>query len=221
MKSKNSGVWAIVVILSILIIDQVSKIWIKTNMTLYDSIEIANWFKIYFIENPGMAFGMTLGGEEETSKQFGKLFLSVFRIIAIGLIAYYLYKIIKEKYSRGFIICVALIWAGAFGNIIDSVFYGKFFTESTPYEVAKFVSDGTGYAGWLHGNVVDMLYFPLIRGVFPDWLPFWGGEMFIFFSPVFNVADSAITVGVFILLLFFRKEFAKSLDGKKEPNLAK
>lgn len=216
MKSRKNGIIAIVIILLILIIDQVSKIWIKTNMTLYDSIEIASWFKIYFIENPGMAFGMTLGGEEESSRQLGKLFLSLFRIIAIGLIAYYLYKIVKEKYSRGFIICVALIWAGAFGNIIDSIFYGKFFTESTPYEVAKFVSDGSGYAGWLHGMVVDMLYFPLIKGVFPEWFPFWAGEKFVFFSPVFNIADSAITVGVFILILFFRKEFSQSLEGKNK-----
>ena len=211
MRSKNNGIIAIVVILLLLIIDQISKIWIKTNMVLGDSIHIADWFQIHFVENNGMAFGWEVGG---------KLFLSLFRIVAIGLIAYYLYKIIKEKYKRGFIISVALIWAGAFGNIIDSIFYGKFFTDST-YQIAQFVTNGEGYAGWLHGKVVDMLYFPLIKSTFPTWFPYWGGEDFIFFSPVFNVADSAITVGVIILLLFYRKEFAKSLEDKSETNQAR
>ena len=211
MRSKNNGIIAIVVILLLLIIDQISKIWIKTNMVLGDSIHIADWFQIHFVENNGMAFGWEVGG---------KLFLSLFRIVAIGLIAYYLYKIIKEKYKRGFIISVALIWAGAFGNITDSIFYGKFFTDST-YQIAQFVTNGEGYAGWLHGKVVDMLYFPLIKSTFPTWFPYWGGEDFIFFSPVFNVADSAITVGVIILLLFYRKEFAKSLEDKSETNQAR
>lgn len=212
MKTKKDGVIAIAIILIILIIDQVSKIWIKTSMPLYDHIEIASWFKIYFVENNGMAFGWEVGG---------KLFLSLFRIIAIILIAFYLYKIVKQNYSRGFIICVALIWAGAFGNIIDSIFYGKFFTESTSTQVAQFVTDGTGYAGWLHGKVVDMLYFPLIKGTFPSWMPMWANEPFIFFSPIFNIADSAITVGVAILLIFFRKEFTHSLEGKEEVQTTK
>lgn len=207
MGNKKNGLLAIVVILVILIIDQISKIWIKTNMALGDSIHITDWFQIYFIENNGMAFGMEVGG---------KLFLSLFRIVAICFITYYLYKIIKEKYSKGLIVCTALIWAGAVGNIIDSIFYGRFFTASTYSQVAEFVSKGEGYTGWLHGKVVDMLYFPLIKGTFPDWLPQWGGEKFIFFSPVFNIADSAITVGVFLLILFFRKEFSRSLEGNKE-----
>lgn len=204
--SKNRVITLIVVLL-ILIIDQISKIWIKTNMHLYDSFEIAQWFKIYFIENNGMAFGWEVGG---------KLFLSIFRIIAIFLIAYYLHLIIKKGYALGFVVCVSLIWAGAFGNIIDSVFYGAIFTESLPNQVATFVPFGEGYAGFLHGKVVDMLYFPLIKGIFPDWFPIWGGENFVFFSPVFNIADSAITVGIFILLLFYRKSFSESLEGKKE-----
>lgn len=204
--SKNRII-TLIIILVILIIDQISKIWIKTNMHLYDSYEIAEWFKIYFIENNGMAFGWEVGG---------KLFLSLFRIVAIGLIAYYLHFIIKKGFNLGFIICVALIWAGAFGNIIDSVFYGAIFSESLPNQIATFVPFGEGYAGFLHGKVVDMLYFPLVESTFPDWFPVWSGEKFIFFSPVFNIADSAITVGIFALLLFYRKAFSESLEGKKE-----
>lgn len=174
-------------------------------MSLGESIEITSWFKIYFIENNGMAFGLEV---------IGKLFLSIFRIIAIGFIAYYLVRLVKRDIPKGYVVCVALIWAGAFGNIIDSVFYGAIFSESYPGHVASFVPVGDGYAGWLHGKVVDMLYFPLIEGTFPEWLPKWGGEDFIFFSPVFNIADSAITVGMIILLLFYRKVLAKELEGK-------
>lgn len=218
---KKNGIIAVLVILAILIIDQVSKIWIKTNMELYESIEIASWFQIKFVENNGMAFGWEVGG---------KLFLSLFRIFAIIGIAYYVQKLVKQKYQTGFVVCMALIWAGAFGNIIDSIFYGEIFSESMPSllnadgevvipgQVASFVSIGEGYSSWLHGKVVDMLYFPLIKGEFPDWFPFWGGEDFIFFSPIFNIADSAITVGIFTLLLFYRKTFSHSLDNcfKKE-----
>ncbi len=205
-KISKNRIIAIAIILLVLIVDQVSKIWVKTNMTLYDSIEIASWFKIYFVENNGMAFGWEVGG---------KLFLSLFRIVAIIAIAFYLHVLIKKRYATGFIICVALVWAGAFGNIIDSVFYGEIFSQSLPSEVATFVPFGEGYSSILHGKVVDMLYFPLVEGTFPTWVPSWGGEKFIFFSPIFNIADSAITVAIFVVLLFYRKTFSVSLEGKK------
>ncbi|HMM04457.1 MAG: lipoprotein signal peptidase [Dysgonomonas sp.] len=205
MDNKNRGLIAILVIALIIIIDQASKIWVKTHMSLYESIEITSWFKIYFVENPGMAFGWKLGG---------KLFLSLFRIVAIFFIGYYLYRLVKQSYKGGYIACIALILAGAFGNIIDSVFYGEIFSASYQGHVASFVSLGEGYSSWLHGNVVDMLYFPLINGTFPSWFPVWGGEDFIFFSPIFNIADSAITVGIFILLIFYRKTLSVSLEKK-------
>lgn len=205
MDNKNRGLVAILVIALVIIIDQASKIWVKTNMSLYESIEVFNWFKIYFVENNGMAFGMEVGG---------KLFLSLFRIIAIFFIGYYLYTLVKNQYSKGYIACVALILAGAFGNIIDSVFYGEVFSASYQGHVASFVSLGEGYSSWLHGKVVDMLYFPLINGTFPSWFPVWGGEDFIFFSPIFNIADSAITVGIFLLLIFYRKTLSVSLEKK-------
>lgn len=205
-KISKNRIIAIAIILLVLIVDQVSKIWVKTNMTLYDSIEIASWFKIYFVENNGMAFGWEVGG---------KLFLSLFRIVAIIAIAFYLHVLIKKRYATGFVVCVALVWAGAFGNIIDSVFYGEIFSQSLPSEVATFVPFGEGYSSILHGKVVDMLYFPLVEGTFPTWVPSWGGEKFIFFSPIFNIADSAITVAIFVVLLFYRKTFSVSLEGKK------
>lgn len=209
MSKKTKGIAAILVIITVIIIDQASKILVKTNMPLYGSIEIANWFKIYFVENPGMAFGMEVGG---------KLFLSLFRIIAICFIGYYLYRLIQKGFNQGFIICIALIWAGAFGNIIDCVFYGEIFSASYPGHIASFVPIGNGYSDWLHGKVVDMLYFPLINGTFPSWFPYWGGESFTFFSPIFNVADSAITVGILILILFYRKTLNRSFDSKKNMN---
>lgn len=212
MENKNRGFIAIFVIILVLLIDQVSKIWVKTHMSLGQEIEIASWFKIYFVENPGMAFGWKLGGDGAGS--WGKLFLSLFRIVAIGFIAYYLYTLVKNKYKNGYIVCIALILAGAFGNIIDSIFYGEIFSASYPGHVASIVPFGEGYSDWLHGKVVDMLYFPLIEGTFPSWFPVWGGEDFIFFSPIFNIADSAITVGVFILLIFYRKTLAVSLEKK-------
>lgn len=158
-------------------------------------------FLIHFIENPGMAYGMEFGGE------YGKLFLSVFRIIAVSGIGYGLYYMVKNKYNRGFILNVALIFAGALGNIIDSAIYGLIFSESTFYEKAVLFPDGGGYASFLHGKVVDMLYFPLIEGNFPDWFPIWGGEHFLFFRPVFNIADSAISIGVFLILIFQKRYF--------------
>lgn len=206
MKNKK-GLIAILVILLVLIIDQASKIWVKTSMSLQEDIPITSWFHILFIENNGMAFGMEVGG---------KLFLSLFRIVAIFVICYYLYRLVKQNYKSGYIVCIALILAGAFGNIIDSVFYGAIFSPSYVGHVASFVPFGEGYSSLLHGKVVDMLHFPLIEGTFPSWFPFWGDESFVFFSPVFNIADSAITVGIFTLLLFYRKTLAMSLEKKEK-----
>ena len=202
MNKFPKGTTAVLVILLIILIDQGLKIWVKTNMHLYESIEITSWFKICFVENPGMAFGIEI---------IGKLFLTLFRIIAVGFISYYLYQLVKKKYSYGYITCVSLILAGAFGNIIDCVFYGEIFTASTPHQIASFVSIGEGYSDWLHGKVVDMFYFPLIESTFPLWFPFVGGESFVFFSAIFNVADSAISVGIALISIFYRKTLSESL----------
>lgn len=208
MKSTTKkGVIAILVIFLVLLVDQVSKIWVKTNMALYDMIHITNWFKIYFVENNGMAFGI---------EAIGKLFLSIFRIIAVGAIIVYLRRIVKENYKNGFIVCIALILAGASGNIIDSVFYGAFFEASYQGHIASAVAYGDGYATLLHGKVVDMLYFPLIEGTFPKWVPMVGGEDFLFFRFIFNIADSAITVGVALLLIFYRRTLSYSLMSKRD-----
>lgn len=198
--SKGRG--AVLIVMLLLLLDQVLKIWVKTHFQLHESIEITPWFYLYFTENPGMAFGIEV---------IGKLFLTVFRIVAVGFIGYYLYKLVKANYSFGFIACVSLVLAGAVGNIIDSVFYGVIFDHSYG-QVASFLPEGGGYGEWLHGKVVDMFYFPLIKTTWPDWLPIWGGQEFIFFRPIFNLADSAICVGVFALLLFYRHTLSKSLS---------
>ena len=173
-------------------------------MQLHESLEIFSWFQLYFTENPGMAFGMEF---------LNKLVLSVFRIAAVVAIAYYLIRLVRRNYSFGFIACVALVFAGALGNIIDSVFYGVIFDHSYG-QIATFMPAGGGYASLLHGKVVDMLYFPLIRTTLPDWLPIWGGEEFIFFRPIFNLADSSICVGGALLLLFYHRTLSKSLSRK-------
>lgn len=197
----SKGWGAVLIILILLTADQALKIWIKTNMQLHESIEITKWFYLYFTENPGMAFGIEV---------IGKLFLSIFRIIAVGFIGYYLYGLVKKNYSFRFIACIALVWAGAMGNIIDSIFYGVVFDHSYG-QVATFMPAGGGYETWLHGKVVDMFYFPIVQTVMPQWVPIWGGEEFVFFRPIFNLADSAICVGVFMLLIFYRHTLSESL----------
>lgn len=191
-------------ILAILFFDQVFKIWIKTNFLIGEEISlIGNWAKLHFIENEGMAFGMSFGGE------FGKLALTLFRIIASVLIFIYLRKIIIKKESKLNIYSIALIFAGAVGNIIDSIFYGIAFSESTYFSIAEIFPSNGGYGTLLHGKVVDMFYFPIINTSFPTWIPFVGGEPFTFFNAIFNVADISISIGVGLLvisLLFFQKK---------------
>ena len=206
-KSSKKAFIAVAVVVAVLLIDQLSKIWVKTHMELYDMYNITDWFKIYFVENNGMAFGIEAGG---------KLFLSIFRIIAVTFIILYMRKLVKLRYKTSFISFVALILAGAVGNIIDSIFYGVLFEASYPGHVASLVPWGQGYSTLLHGKVVDMLYFPLFSGTFPEWMPFVGGEDFLFFRFIFNIADSAITVGVILLLLFYRKTLSYSLLSKSE-----
>ncbi len=200
----SNGKKSILFILLILIVDQISKIWIKTNFVLGEEIYVAGWFRILFIENNGMAFGMEL---------FSKVFLTLFRIVAVVGIGYFIHYSLKKKYPFGFIACMSLIFAGALGNIIDCTFYGIIFNDSHG-QVAALFPEGGGYAPLFQGKVVDMLYFPIIETTLPGWLPFWGGQDFVFFSPVFNLADSAITIGVACLLIFY----SKLLNDKKETN---
>ncbi|MFI3297266.1 MAG: lipoprotein signal peptidase [bacterium] len=188
-----------VFLFALLIIDQVVKFYIKLNFRLGESVPVFDWFEILFVENPGMAFGVELGS---------KLFLTTFRILmSVGLF-YYLWKLIKYNYKWGYITIVTMVLAGALGNIIDCVFYGRIFSESTYYTVATFMPEAGGYAPWFMGKVVDMLYFPLFT--FPEWVPFCGGD--IFFSPIFNVADSLISVSVISMILFYRNEFSESIE---------
>jgi signal peptidase II len=206
MNYSKKGWGAVLIIMLLLILDQALKIWIKTNMELGAKIEITPWFWIYFTENPGMAFGIEI---------MSKLFLTLFRLVAVVFIAYYIYKIVRSNYKFAYIACIALIFAGAIGNIVDSVFYGVLFDHSVG-QVASFMPENGGYATLLHGKVVDMLYFPLVETVLPEWIPVWGGEEFIFFRPIFNLADSAICVGVFVLFIFFRHTLSKSLSKEEK-----
>lgn len=206
----SRGWLAVILTLAIIIIDQVIKIEVKTNMCLHQSIRITDWFYINFIENSGMAYGMTF---------INKLVLSLFRIVAVSVIGYYLWKQVKEKARYGYIVCLAMILAGAAGNIFDSMFYGLCFNASSPYYVSYFVPFGQGYAPFLMGKVVDMFYFPIIDTYWPQWMPFVGGDHFIFFSPVFNFADACISVGVIVLLLFYRRELGTlSLKSSEESD---
>lgn len=192
----TKGRIALLTIFAVLVIDQVIKIIVKTTMYWHESIRIADWFYIYFTENNGMAFGMEI---------FGKLFLTSFRIVAVSVIGWFLYKFVQKGLKTGFIVCVSLILAGALGNIIDSLFYGMVFNESTHAQIASFMPAEGGYAPFLYGKVVDMFYFPIIETNWPSWMPFIGGEHFIFFSPIFNFADAAISCGIIALLLFYSK----------------
>jgi len=191
---------SIFLIFLILFIDQASKIYIKLHFALGDHVSVFSWFQIYFIENNGMAFGMEL---------IGKLFLTIFRIIAVGALGYYIHVLIKKQFSTGYILTISLVLAGAAGNILDSIFYGVLFNDSYGH-IASFLPDGGGYSSLFYGRVVDMLYFPIIHNS--------AGET-LFFSPVFNIADSAISVAVVIILIFFRKELNNSLETKKDSNV--
>jgi signal peptidase II len=194
------------IIFLVLILDQCLKFWIKLNYSYNESKKIFDWFYIYFIENEGMAFGMTWGGES------GKLMLSLFRLLAVILIGIYIVRIVNRNAHPGFVTSMALIFAGATGNIIDSVFYGRIFSASTNEATAVLFPPGGGYAALLHGRVVDMLYFPLFEGFLPSWVPVWGGQYFIFFRPIFNIADASITCGVLLIILFQKRFFREETD---------
>ena len=197
--SKIKKYLPLIILLVAIVADQWLKFYIKLNFTLGESVRVFDWFQILFVENPGMAFGWELGS---------KLFLTLFRIIVSGLVLWYLIRLMRDGYKLGYQIVVTLVLAGALGNIIDCVSYGKIFSESTYFEVAEFMPAAGGYAGWFMGKVVDMFYFPLFT--FPDWLPYLGGE--IFFSPIFNLADSYITVAIFMLIIFYHKDFNNTIE---------
>lgn len=213
MSNNKKACFLTLFIICLIVIDQITKYWVKTHMALGDSIHVTDWFYILFTENNGMAFGWEM---------FSKNFLTIFRLIAMGVIIYVLYKILKydKSVKFGFILTLGAILAGAMGNIIDSVFYGRLFSHSHN-QIAEFLPKSGGYAPLLHGKVVDMLYFPLIDSYWPDWVPFWGGEKLIFFRPIFNIADSCISVGAFVLILFYLNSLGKvfdTLDLKTEKN---
>lgn len=196
----SKGGLAVGIVIAILIIDQLIKIWVKTSMHLHESIHITDWFYITFIENMGMAFGMQIGS---------KILLSLFRMVAIAVLSYYIWQQIRKNVRMGYLVCLAMILAGAAGNLIDCMFYGLCFTSSSEFYTSYLVPFGSGYAPFLMGKVVDMFYFPLIETDWPQWMPFVGGDHFVFFSPVFNFADASISVGVVLLLLFYRKEISE------------
>ena len=196
----SDGWLATIIVVGAIVIDQLIKVWVKTSMTLHESIRIFDWFYISFIENNGMAYGMQIGS---------KLVLSLFRVAAISVLAYYLWLQVQKKARTGYIVCLSMVLAGAIGNLIDCMFYGLVFNASSEFYTSYFVDFGTGYAPFLMGKVVDMFYFPLIVTTWPEWVPHFGGQEFIFFSPVFNYADANISVGVVLLVLFYRKEISQ------------
>ena len=205
-RSPRSGDLTLMGIIAVvmLVVDQVVKIWVKTHMALYSSTRVTSWFFILFTENNGMAFGMEL---------FGKLFLSLFRIAAVSVLVWFIVRLAGKRYPKGFLIALALVTAGAAGNIFDCVFYGLIFSPSTPLQAAHLVPWGSGYSSLFHGKVVDMLYFPLVEWDWPQWMPWVAGRHFIFFSPIFNVADSCITVGLLMILFFYSGSLSRSLQG--------
>jgi len=212
----TKGVKAVWLVIGILIADQILKIWVKTSMVLGEEIPIfGNWANLHFIENNGMAFGMELGGPA------GKIALTIFRLIAAVAIGWYINSLVKKDAPVGFILAVAAIMAGAIGNIIDSAFYGMIFSESF-YQTATMFPEGGGYSSFLQGRVVDMFYFPIINTTWPEWSPIRGGESFMFFRPVFNLADSAITTGVITIIIFQKKYFEDEaqLSAKGDLNVA-
>lgn len=197
VSKKNQAITSALIIVGSLVIDQIVKIAVKTGMYLHQSIHVTDWFYILFTENRGMAFGMEL---------MDKYLLTSFRIVAVTVLLWYLVRVIRRGgESIGFIVCLSLILAGAAGNIIDCLFYGMIFNNPPAPMIAEFVPWGTGYDDLMQGRVVDMFYFPLVEWNWPSWLPVWGGQHFIFFSPIFNFADSCISVGVIALLLFHHK----------------
>jgi signal peptidase II len=202
LKSIRGAALAVTVLL---ICDQIVKVWVKTHMRLGDSIEVFSWFKIYFTENPGMAFGIEV---------IDTYILTIFRIIVVCVLGGFIFRLIKRGFKFGFILCLSLILAGALGNIIDCTFYGVLFDHSYG-QVATFMLDG-GYSTFLYGKVVDMLYFPLIQTTWPSWIPVWGGQEFVFFRPIFNIADSSICVSVFILLILYRHSLSAGFSTEKE-----
>jgi signal peptidase II len=215
---------AVAIILLVLIIDQALKIWIKTSHPLGPVMNIAGqkWAQLYFIENKGMAWGWEIGGS------WGKMLLTLFRLVAVIFGTWYITKIVKQKYTRGFIVCAALIYAGALGNLIDSLFYGMIFDKGMGFDpitksnlyypgIAQFSSHG--YASFLHGNVVDMLYFPMVHTTWPNWVPIVGGSEFEFFSPIFNIADASISVGVITLLVFQKRFLHKNETTSVHPTV--
>lgn len=192
------------IILITLLLDQALKVWVKTHMYLGQEYQLLDWFYIHFTENNGMAFGMEFGGD------WGKLTLSLFRIVFVAFIASYLIKLIRKNADKILITSLSLILAGAIGNILDGAFYGLLFSESY-HQLASFLPEGGGYAPLFFGRVVDMFYFPMFKGYLPEWIPFWGGDYFVFFRPVFNIADAAISIGVGIMILF-QKRVMKELE---------
>ena len=207
----KTGRNATIIVLLVIMLDQIVKIMVKTHLIEGQEIMVlGNWFRLHFVENSGMAFSM------ELPTIYGKLLLSSFRLVAIGFIIYLIRRLIREQYHPGLIYCGSMILAGAIGNMIDSAFYGMIFTGST-CGVAKMFPVGGGYAGFLKGNVVDMLWFPIAHGVFPQWLPIWGGEYYEFFRPVFNIADASITVGVSIIILFQKSFFTHHISPEAAP----
>jgi signal peptidase II len=199
----TTGVKSILIILLVLTVDQVTKILVKTHMSIGESIHIFDWFQIKFIENPGMAFGLDIPGK------FGKPMLTVFRMIAVAGIGWYMNLILKKGAKPGLMYFMAFIFAGAMGNIIDCTIYGRIFSESTYFSVATLFPEGGGYAPVLHGQVVDMFYFPLLHGIYPYWVPWVGGQEYVFFRPIFNIADASISTGIIAILLFQKRYFSE------------